>query len=185
MDGLYVVRHEPTWREEPEPDCYDNGTDEKTAYALFGLAVYRANCLEHSLVNILAAAKLITAREQGEQLIRDPWTQGFKNMMGKLIKRAEVHTGAHPEVVADLARSLERRNFLVHHFWRERIQDMATEAGRVRMCADLKADCRLLTQADEQLSEKIVTPILERLGVTAAAIQAQYAEERRKAMERN
>ncbi|MFE2970829.1 hypothetical protein ACFXKC_45940 [Streptomyces sp. NPDC059340] len=38
MDGLYVVRHEPTWREEPEPepdDEYDNSTDHKTVYALW------------------------------------------------------------------------------------------------------------------------------------------------------
>ena len=47
MDGLYVVGHEPTWCEEPEPDDeYDNGMDEKTLYALFGLAIYKANCLE-------------------------------------------------------------------------------------------------------------------------------------------
>ncbi|MCX4592163.1 hypothetical protein OG585_14660 [Streptomyces sp. NBC_01340] len=84
MDGLYVVRHEPTWREEPEPDDqYDNGTGEKTLYALFGLAIYKANRLEHSLVNTLALTKLITAREKGERLIRAPWTQGFKDNDGQ------------------------------------------------------------------------------------------------------
>ncbi|MCX4592162.1 reverse transcriptase domain-containing protein [Streptomyces sp. NBC_01549] len=40
--------------------------------------------------------------------------------MGKLIKRAQPHTNAHPEVVDDLTRSLERRNHLVHNFWRRR-----------------------------------------------------------------
>ncbi|WP_326755617.1 hypothetical protein OIE73_31915 [Streptomyces hirsutus] len=52
MDELHVVRHEPTWRAEPElDDEYDNGTDHKTLYALFGLAIYKANVLEHTLVN--------------------------------------------------------------------------------------------------------------------------------------
>jgi hypothetical protein len=185
MDGLYVVRHEPTWREEPEPDNeYDNGTDHKTVYALFGLAIYKANCLEHSLVNTLALTKIITAREQGEQLIRDPWTQGFKDMMGKLIKRVERHTSSYPEVVEDLTKSLKRRNHLVHHFWRERIQDVITEAGRTRLCADLKADCRLLTQTDERFSERVLDPIMESIGITADAVEAQYAKERREAMER-
>lgn len=182
-----MVRHEPTWREEPEPEPdgeYDNGTDHKTVYALFGLAIYKANCLEHSLVNALALTKIITAREQGEQLIRDPWTQGFKDMMGKLIKRVEPYTSAYPEVVDDLTKSLKRRNDLVHNFWRERIQDMISEAGRSRLGADLKADCRLLTQTDERFSERVLDPIMESMGITAEAIQAQYAKERREAMAR-
>ncbi|MFB7775831.1 hypothetical protein [Streptomyces bauhiniae] len=187
MDGLYVVRHEPTWREESEPepdDEYDSGTDHKTVYALFGLAIYKANCLEHSLVNALALTKMITAREQGEQLIRDPWTQGFKDMMGKLIKRVEPYTSAYPEVVDDLTRSLKRRNDLVHNFWRERIQEMISETGRTRLCADLKSDCRLLTQTDERFSERVLDPIMESMGITAEAVEAQYAKERREAMAR-
>ncbi|MDQ0793732.1 hypothetical protein [Streptomyces sp. B1I3] len=185
MDELFVVRHEPTWRIEPEPDTeYDNGTDEKTVYALFGLAIYKANVLEHSLVNLLAFTKIITAREQGEQLIRDPWTQGFKDMMGKLIKRAEAHTSAHPEVLDDLTNSLKRRNRLVHNFWRERIPDIISEAGRAKLCADLKADCRLFTQTDERFSERLLDPLMADMGVTPETIAAQYAKERREAMAR-
>ncbi|WP_149183126.1 hypothetical protein [Streptomyces sp. TRM49041] len=188
MDGLYVVRHEPTWREEPEPEPdneYDNDTDHKTVYALFGLAIYKANCLEHSLVNTLALTKITTAREQGEQLIRDPWAQGFKDMMGKLIKRVEPYTSAYPEVVDDLTRSLKRRNDLVHNFWRERIQEMISEAGRTRLCRDLKADCRLLTQTDERFSRRVLDPLMESMGITAEAVEAQYAKERREAMARH
>ncbi|MFF4386982.1 hypothetical protein ACFY0G_09375 [Streptomyces sp. NPDC001552] len=183
MDELYVVRQEPTWREEPD-DEYDNDTDHKTVYALFGLAIYKANCLEHSLVNTLALTKIITAREQGEQLIRDPWTQGFKDMMGKLIKRVEPHTSAYPEVVDDLTRSLKRRNDLVHNFWRERIPEIISDAGRTRLCADLKADCRLLTRTDERFSAMVLDPIMESMGITAEAVEAQYAKERREAMAR-
>ncbi|MFE2360683.1 hypothetical protein [Streptomyces virginiae] len=183
MDELYVVRQEPTWREEPD-DEYDNDTDHKTVYALFGLAIYKANCLEHSLVNTLALTKIITAREQGEQLIRDPWTQGFKDMMGKLIKRVEPHTSAYPEVVDDLTRSLKRRNDLVHNFWRERIPEIISDAGRTRLCADLKADCRLLTRTDERFSARVLDPIMESMGITAEAVEAQYAKERREAMAR-
>jgi hypothetical protein len=185
MDELYVVRHEPTWREEPEPDDeYDNGTDEKTLYALFGLAIYKANVLEHTLVNTLAMARLITAEEQGEQLIRDPWAQGFKDMMGKLIRRAEPYVSAYPEVVDDLTNSLKRRNFLVHHFWRERIQEMITESSRAKMCADLKADCRLFTQTDERLTERVFDPLARKRGITPEMVEAQYAKERREAMKR-
>ncbi|MEV7105373.1 hypothetical protein [Streptomyces atroolivaceus] len=185
MDELYVVRHLPTWHEEPEPDDeYDNGTDHKTLYALFGLAIYKANVLEHSLVNLLAITKIVSAREQGEQLIRDPWAQGFKDMMGKLIKRVEAHTSAYPEVGTDLTNSLKRRNFLVHNFWRERIQETIADASRAKLCADLKADCRLFTQTDERFSERVLHPVMESIGVTAESIEAAYLEERREAMAR-
>lgn len=166
MDELYVVRHLPTWHEEPKPDDeYDNGTDHKTLYALFGLAIYKANVLEHSLVNLLAITKIVSAREQGEQLMRDPWAQGFKDMMGKLIKRVEAHTSAYPEVGSDLTNSLKRRNFLVHNFWRERIQETIAEASRAKLCVDLKADCRLFTQTDERFSETVLHPVMESVGV--------------------
>jgi hypothetical protein len=187
MDRLFVVRHEPTWREEPEPepdDEYDTGTDTKTLYALFGLAIYKANVLEHTLVNTLAIARLITAAEQGERLISDPWAQGFKDMMGKLIRRAEPHVSAYPEVVNDLTHSLKRRNFLVHHFWRERIQETVAEAGRTRLGADLRADCRLFAQTDERLTERVFNPLAAKQGITPEMIMAQYARERREAMRR-
>lgn len=185
MDELYVVRHEPTWRKEPEPDDeYDNGTDHKTLYALFGLAIYKANVLEHGLVNTLALARIITAEEQGERLIRDPWAQGFKDMMGKLIKRAEPYVSAYPEVVNDLTRSLKRRNFLAHHFWRERITETASETGRAKLCAELKADCRLFTATDERLSEKVFAPLARKRGITPEMIQAQFEKEHREAMKR-
>ncbi|WP_405637523.1 hypothetical protein OHB53_42710 [Streptomyces sp. NBC_00056] len=184
-DGQNVVRHEPTWREEPESDDeYDNGTDHKTLYALFGLAIYKANVLEHSLVNALALTKLVTAREQGEQLTRDPWAQGFKDMMGRLIKRVEAHTSAYPEVGNDLTRSLKRRNDLVHNFWRERIQETITDASRAKLCADLKADCRLFTQTDERFSEWVLNPIMAKVGVTPEDVEAQYLKERREVMAR-
>lgn len=104
--------------------------------------------------------------------------------MGKLIKRVEPHTSAYPEVIDDLTNSLKRRNHLVHNFWRERIQDMISEAGRARLCTDLKADCRLLTQTDERFSERVLDPIMESMGITAEAVAAQYAKERREAMAR-
>ncbi len=185
MDELYVVRQLPTWHEEPEPDDeYDNGTDHKTLYALFGLAIYKANVLEHSLVNVLAITKIVSAREQGERLILDPWAQGFKEMMGKLIKRVAAHTSAYPEVGNDLTNSLKRRNFLVHNFWRERVPETIAEAGRAKLCADLKADCRLFAQTDERFSERVLRPMMESLGITAEDMEAEYLKERREAMAR-
>ncbi|MGW5333597.1 hypothetical protein [Streptomyces bauhiniae] len=105
-------------------------------------------------------------------------------MRPRHIKRAEPQVSAYPEVVDDLTNSLKRRNFLVHHFWRERIQEAIAEAGRAQMCADLKTDCRLFTQTDERLSERVFDTLARKRGITAEMIEAAYAKERREAMKR-
>ncbi len=184
MDELYVVRQESAWREDPD-DGYDTATDEKTVYALFGLAIYGANCLEHELANTLAVAQVVKAQEEATRLIRDPWAKGFKDMMGRLVKRAQPHTSNFPDLVADLTKCLDRRNYLVHHFWRERVPDMLTVAGRTELCAALKADHRLFEQSAERLHEKVLDPMMSKLGITAELLDAQYEAERRDALARH
>jgi hypothetical protein len=159
-----------------DPDGeYDSATDEKTAYALFALAAYEANVLEYSLINTLRIANIITGGKQGERLIDDP--ELFKATMGKLIRFAKPYVGAHPEVMDSLYESLKRRNYLIHHFWRDQIHDMFSETGRAKLCADLKADCRLFTLTEERLSERVFAPLARKLGITAEMIAAQYAKD--------
>ncbi|MFJ3631665.1 hypothetical protein [Streptomyces sp. NPDC090112] len=76
MNKLHVVRFEVIG----DSGRYDegeqeDGTDVKTTFAFYGLAMYHANVLEHGLVNALALARVMEAREQAEQLLRDPWEQ--------------------------------------------------------------------------------------------------------------
>lgn len=61
---------------------------------------------------------------------------------------------------------------------------MITESSRAKMCADLKADCRLFTQTDERLTERVFDPLARKRGITPEMIEAQYAKERREAMKR-
>jgi hypothetical protein len=167
--------------EDPDAE-YDSGTDEKTAYALFGLAAYKANILERSLLDTLRVSKVITGEIQGQRAFDDP--KLLKATMGQLIRFSKPYVGAHPDVMNDLYESLKRRNYLIHHFWYEQITDMFSEAGRTKLCGDLKADCRLFTKTNERLNERILDPLLEALGITPEMIEAQYEEERREAMER-
>lgn len=179
MDDFYIVRFDPVWHEEPDDATYED-EEYKDLYAFFGLAIYRANCLEHSLVNVFAVNKLITAYAQGEEVMSDPFAQGFRDMMSKLIKRAQPHINQYPEILEDLTSSLNRRNYLVHNFWRERILDIYSAAGRIRLRAELEEDCTLFQRTDQRLCEKVLDPIVEKIGVTAELIKAYLDEEERK-----
>ena len=52
------------------------------------------------------------------------------------------------------------------------------------MRADLKADCRLFTQTDERLSERVFDPLARKRGITAEMVEAEYAKDRREAIKR-
>ncbi|MEU5811212.1 hypothetical protein [Streptomyces sp. NPDC047718] len=117
MDKLHVVRFEvigDSGRDEED----DDGTDVKTTFAFYGLAMYHANVLEHGLVNALALSRVLEAREQAERLLRDPWEQRFKDTMKELVRRARRHAGDDEGLVEALTVAADRRNHLAHDFWR-------------------------------------------------------------------
>ncbi|MET7312626.1 hypothetical protein ABZS68_37800 [Streptomyces sp. NPDC005571] len=161
-------------------DEYDPETDEKTAYALFGLAAYKANVLERSLLDTLRVSKVISGEIQGQRAFDDP--KLLKATMGQLIRFSKPYVGAHPDVMNDLYESLKRRNYLIHHFWYEQIADMFSESGRANLCGGLKTDCRLFTRTNERLNERIYDPLLRALGITPEMVEAQYSKDHREAM---
>jgi hypothetical protein len=170
---------EPQVIDQPDEE-YDPGTDEKTAYALYGLATYKANVLEQSLLGTLRASKIISGGVEGLRAFNDP--KLLKATMGQLIRFSKPYVGAHPDVMNDLYESLKRRNYLIHHFWYAQIADMFSESGRAKLCGDLKADCRLFTRTNERLNEKIYDPLLPALGITPEMVEAQYSKDHREAM---
>lgn len=49
---------------------------------------------------------------------------------------------------------------------------------------DLGLSVRTVQRADERFSARVLDPIMESMGITAEAVEAQYAKERREAMAR-
>jgi len=148
--------------------------DEKTTFAHFGLACYLASVLEHELANVLAVNRLVTARQDAEQLLSDPWNDKFKATMGALVKQLEAYTQADPGLAADLIEALRLRNHLVHAFWRERADDFCTEDGRARMIAYLIKARKYFEDVDQRLTATIGTEALHKWGVTPEVVDAWY-----------
>ncbi|MEU7851341.1 hypothetical protein AB0B69_28455 [Micromonospora parva] len=183
MDELYVVRFGlPEGAPLGDSDNArnlsegDEGPDEKTTFAYFGLAFYRAAVLEHEIVNVLATTQLVAARHDAERLLSDPWDDKFKATMGSLIKQLGPKLQTDPELAADLTRALKLRNHLAHAFWRERAEDFSTEEGRERMITFL-IDARILFQdVDERLNATVGAATIREWGVTAEVIDAWYRD---------
>jgi hypothetical protein len=153
---------------------HDSAQDEhvKTVYAHFGLAMYLAQVLEHGLANALICAELLP-RRAGKPVPRKQWEaefdtfmdQQFQQTLGRLIRALKSATSVPPDLEGLLTAALEKRNFLAHHYFRERAEAFMSREGRDNMIEELEGVHKLFDDADAKLTE-IAKPLRERYGVT-------------------
>lgn len=144
----------------------------KEVYAYFGLAIFRAQLLEHAIVNALVICDLIPnkrhqikSREDWSAQVDQYMDGQFENTAGRLIKELRKYMVFSDELEEGLAAALKTRNFLVHHFFRERVTSWYTSQGRDSMIAELGAAGDQFGKADE-LVEATVRPLKDRYGLT-------------------
>lgn len=157
----------------------DGGEDEhvKTVYAHFGLAVYLAQVLEHGLANALMCAELLPSRA-GTPVSRKQWEaefdsfmeRQFKGTLARLIRSLTRATPVPANLENLLTEALEKRNFLAHHFFRERAEAFISREGREKMLEELEKAQKLFEVADERLSE-VVKPMREKYGLSDERLQ--------------
>src|SRR4051812_42107421 len=106
----------------------DENEHHKEVYAHFGLAVYMAQVLEHGIVNALVLSDLlprkygkVPSREDLAAEVDKYMDDNFKDTLNKLIKSLKKVKTLPPELELHLDDSLKKRNFLIHHYFRERL----------------------------------------------------------------
>lgn len=159
----------------------------KEVYAQFGLAIYLAQVLEHGIGNALVYSSLIPSNV-GKVRSALEWHEKFdqflglhfEKTLGRMIStlKAEIATTSNLESL--LSEALRKRNWLAHHYFRERSDDFMNEAGRTKMIAELEEAQTLFSLADEVL-ETITKPLREKYGFTDERLEQffdEYCEER-------
>lgn len=132
----------------------------KSVYAHFGLAVYLAQVLEHGLANALVFLDLLpnradnpVPRKQWEAEFDSFLERNFETTLGKMIRSLKAVTPIPSDLEAVLTDALTKRNFLAHHFFRERSDAFVSHEGRERMIEELQNAQALFDGADTKLSE--------------------------------
>lgn len=87
----------------------------------------------------------------------------FEMTLGQLLPRLE--TVLPSPLLERLAEVLERRNFIAHYFWYERVHLIATLTGIEVLLAELAHDTELFQELDREV-EKITEPLHARVGLT-------------------
>lgn len=144
----------------------------KEIYARFGLVIYQVQCLEHGLVNALVVLDLIPnerhkarSKPEWESLVDSFMGTKFELTLGKLIKALAVAAVVPDDLGKNLASALKLRNYLVHHYFRERSEAMLNVSGRRGMFDELVEWHSKLSKVDDELS-LIVSPAASRMGIT-------------------
>ena len=145
----------------------------KEVYAHAGLALYWGQCLEKSLENFLtlharASGECVTLAEL-DALEERVEAQTLGRLLTDTRKRVRFEKGAEEL----LATALERRNFLAHHFFKERAEAFMSRAGRDQMIAELDEICELFRKADVVAS--VICKALQKvLGISDELIEREF-----------
>ncbi|WP_322979948.1 hypothetical protein [Pseudomonas sp. C11] len=152
----------------------------KEVYAYFGLAIYQAQVLEHGIVNALVYCDLIpnkvrTIRSKEEwAALFDTFMDGhFEKTLGKMIRTLKATFPITTELESKLAESLKLRNFLAHHYFKDRIHLFLSCKGREQMIGELSRAREQFESTDSEL-EFLIKPIREKHGFTDEVLQMAY-----------
>ena len=110
----------------------------REVFARYGLAIYRAQCLERQL-SIILATKYGPGptRISGEEL--DENLEGlFVRTLGRLVQKIKMLAELGEEQEQQLQEALRKRNWLVHGYFWERAVELLSESGRASMIQELE-----------------------------------------------
>jgi len=99
----------------------------------------------------------------------------FDKTLGKMIKTLKTTFPITTELESKLAESLKLRNFLAHHYFKDRIHLFLSHEGREQMIGELSRAREQFEGTDSEL-EILMKPIREKHGFTDKVLQMAYDE---------
>ncbi|MDD5158578.1 MAG: hypothetical protein PHI47_00905 [Sulfuricurvum sp.] len=113
----------------------DDDGKHKLIYAYFGLAVYIGQCLEETFSMMLFTDRIIKNKVKTNKEVNEiiDLIDSSKKTMGAFINEVKQSYLLSDELRDKLAEILERRNYLVHKYFKSEIQKFASELGQKEM----------------------------------------------------
>ena len=107
-------------------------------FACFGSAAQHAQFLEDELRRFLAAYNKIARKHFSPEDLEKETPIGLKQTLGALLKQLKGRVKfTETEIVEAMSHALRKRNFLMHHFFLERLRDFGPEEKRLAMLSEL------------------------------------------------
>ncbi|MCO7255851.1 hypothetical protein KSI86_16975 [Dickeya oryzae] len=131
----------------------------KEVYAYFGLAMYRAQCVEQSIVQLLIFFDFFIKNVPAFST-RDKWEEGFdrfdkelsEKTMGQLLNLIRKLEILDKDIEVILSTALKKRNWLAHSFFFEHALDFISENGRNNMIKELNNSIDVFNSVEDILN---------------------------------
>lgn len=154
----------------------------KEVYAYFGLAMYRAQCVEQSLIQLLIffdffekRASTFSSPELWEKEF-DRFDKGLsEKTMGRLLKHISLLGILDKEAESMLLLALNKRNWLAHHFFVHHAMAFVSDAGRCGMIEELNELIDVFN-AVEDILQPLSSNAASRYGITDEVVEKMMSE---------
>jgi transcriptional regulator with XRE-family HTH domain len=161
-------------------DLSDTEEEEhKEIFTHFGLAAFWGQHLETTLTIILIANGRLRGTATTREEI-DALETGLEKPLGPLVQKVRAAVQLPEQTVEMINTGVEKRNFLIHRFFRERNLHFKTPAGRQQLLMELRQIQAIICAANKLARELLEGP-MKVLGITPETLEAELQEMRREA----
>lgn len=144
----------------------------KEVYAYFGLAMYKAQCLERQLAMALATRYGPGATNMTEAEFDDLLESFFSKTMGRLVREIGEMAKLSEREKERLQEALDKRNWLAHRYFWERATAFMSEPGRVAMIQELQEAVDSFDALDQLFTARTME-WAEPMGITEQMVERE------------
>jgi len=156
----------------------------KEVYAYFGLAMYGAQCVESSIIQMLIfcdlyekEAKIYQSQSEWEAKFDAFDEQLSKKTMGRLVGHLKLLNVMDLKTEELLVTALKQRNFLAHRYFPERSMDFVSHSGREKMIKELSEFVDFFHKIENMLNP-LTMEIAKKYGLTEKILEEMIAKEK-------
>lgn len=142
----------------------------KEVYAQFGLVMYQVQCFERTLAILLVTAYAPDLQEITRSQYEELLGRYFQRTLGNLINQLREFITVSRYLEITLSRALQKRNWLVHHYFWERAITFLREDGRESVIKELRKIGEFFEDMDLRLTT-IVKEWGRKQGITEETTQ--------------
>ncbi|NTU49680.1 MAG: hypothetical protein HGA87_02080 [Desulfobulbaceae bacterium] len=147
----------------------------REVFALYGLAMYHAQCFEKSLVILVSMTfnkKYLSSPLHERDVFFD---ESFKKTAGALVKRLKEKIKVPETLEVQLVEAVHKRNWLAHDYFWNRAGELLNVAGNEKMVGELTDIYKYFDVIDKRLVV-IYEKWAAKLGITEEVIQKMMKE---------
>jgi hypothetical protein len=146
----------------------------KEVYARFGLAYYFSEVLHRALCNAYVLAPFEKEDEMSSMRVDERFDFAWSTTLGRIINHTD-GTILSEDVIDRLDDALERRNYLAHYFWFERIPKINSRSGVEEMIGELDEAIEMFRSLNEEISAQLKNHA-EKVGITEQVLDQAKEE---------